>query len=65
MQTGLETPRVECDCDLTPIPFRCPACGTDSRMCIVWPFWTCPICEARLIPADLPQIDAPFLGEGL
>lgn len=44
---------------LTPRAYRCPACGASSRMAIEWPFWRCPLCSERLIPADLQPADTP------
>jgi ribosomal protein L37AE/L43A len=34
---------------------RCPACQTVTQMVIDWPFWRCPNCRTRLIPADDPS----------
>jgi len=39
---------------LTPLAFQCPACKTNERMLIAWPFWQCQCCGVRLIPADIP-----------
>ncbi len=38
---------------LTPHVYTCPACGKPARMRVAWPFWECPHCQQRLIPADL------------
>jgi ribosomal protein L37AE/L43A len=44
---------------LTPLAYSCRACGRHMRMLIVWPFWECPHCHVRLIPADLyPIVEA-------
>jgi hypothetical protein len=37
----------------TPRAFRCPACKVVLPMRVEWPFWRCPQCDVRLIPADL------------
>ena len=44
---------------LTPRVYLCPACARGARMRIVWPFWHCPQCNARLIPADLYPAGLP------
>lgn len=33
--------------------YRCPVCKSFQRMEVVWPFWECSKCHARLIPADI------------
>jgi hypothetical protein len=35
--------------------------GVDRRMLVDWPFWCCPQCDARLIPAEdnRPIFQAP------
>jgi len=38
---------------VTPRLYRCPGCRVSLRMLIEWPFWRCPACRSRLIPADL------------
>jgi hypothetical protein len=43
---------------LTPLAYSCRACGRHLRMLVVWPFWECPHCHTRLIPADLYPINA-------
>lgn len=43
---------------LTPLAYPCRACGRHLRMLIVWPFWECPHCHVRLVPADLYPIVA-------
>ena len=43
---------------LTPLAYSCRACGRHMRMLIAWPFWVCPHCHVRLIPADLYPIQA-------
>jgi hypothetical protein len=50
----MERLRIDASHSLTALPFRCPACKSVERMVIVWPFWHCPNCQARLVPADLP-----------
>ena len=39
---------------LVETPYLCPACRRCKTMEIVFPFWHCLQCHARLIPADLP-----------
>jgi DNA-directed RNA polymerase subunit RPC12/RpoP len=38
--------------------YPCSKCGQDFRMRIVYPFWICPSCGSKLIPADRDQ-DVP------
>src|SRR5688572_17806224 len=38
---------------LVETPYLCPACHRCKTMEIVFPFWHCLQCHARLIPADL------------
>src|SRR5687767_5586425 len=37
----------------TPRSYRCPACGTNAPLIVSWPWWYCPACQTRLVPADL------------
>jgi len=41
--------------EITPLSYRCPGCRTAAQMRIAWPWWICPNCQARLIPADSPS----------
>jgi hypothetical protein len=50
-------PRIDGPHNLTPKAYRCPACKAILRMQIEWPFWRCPQCGMRLIPADLYPIE--------
>jgi hypothetical protein len=40
---------------VTHIAHFCPACRMGGQMLIEWPFWRCPHCGVRLIPADDPE----------
>ena len=42
---------------LTPRSYRCPRCGTTAPLRVSWPWWFCPQCEVRLIPADLYPVE--------
>ena len=48
---------------LTPHVYTCPACGQPVRMLVVWPFWECPLCQERLIPADLYPVSERTPGD--
>jgi hypothetical protein len=50
-----ERPRV------TPLRYHCKACGQHHQMLIEHPWWVCPYCRSRLVPADL---DLPTLEPG-
>ena len=41
--------------ETTPGSYRCPKCRDTGRMLVAWPWWICPNCQARLIPADSPS----------
>jgi hypothetical protein len=41
--------------EFTPSSYRCPGCRNTVRMQIAWPWWICPNCRSRLIPADSPS----------
>jgi ribosomal protein L37AE/L43A len=43
---------------VTPRLYCCPGCRISLRMLIEWPFWRCPACRSRLIPADLLPAEA-------
>src|SRR5262245_40627884 len=51
--TKMDRHRIDPTHALTPLIYSCPACRHRARMRIVWPFWHCPNCSARLVPADL------------
>jgi hypothetical protein len=54
----MEHQRFDQSHQLTPQPYRCPACRATSQMEIEWPIWRCPLCGERLIPADLQRASA-------
>jgi hypothetical protein len=53
----MDRQRIDSTHGLTPHVYTCPACHKPARLLVVWPFWECPHCHERLIPADLYPLD--------
>jgi hypothetical protein len=41
---------------VTPLHYHCRACGQQHPMLIEHPWWVCPYCHTRLVPADLDPL---------